>query len=112
MNRKHIFPGAETATKAVVQIGKRKGRGFIIGDEDYRCIITAAHCLPRSRYPKPHLANGVNELTFSNIAGPLGAKRGTIWAELMISTGNEGAGNNQCPSLMDCLPPWLVRKMI
>jgi Trypsin-like peptidase domain len=66
-------------TAAVVQVGN--GRGFIVGTDRARYVITAAHCLPRSRYPSPHLANSVNELTFPRIIGPLGSK-GTIWAEL------------------------------
>lgn len=56
-------------TAAVVQVGT--GRGFIVGAAyDQRYIITAAHCLPRSRYPFPHLANGVRELTFPRLIGP------------------------------------------
>jgi hypothetical protein len=66
-------------TAAVVHVGD--GRGFIVGSEKGRYVVTAAHCLPRSRYPFPHLANGVSELTFPRIMGPLGSKR-TIWAEL------------------------------
>jgi hypothetical protein len=70
---------------AVVQVGNRKGRGFIVrAAHDERYVLTAAHCLPRWRYPRPHLANGINELTFSNFLGPLDAKHGTIWAELGV----------------------------
>jgi len=50
--------------------------------EDERYVITAAHCLPRSRYPSPHLGNGATELTFDNFLGQLSQKRRTIWAEL------------------------------
>jgi len=71
-------------TGAVVQIC-RGGRGFIIRNDDDTCfIVTAAHCLPRSKYPRPHLGNGVSELTFPRVAGSLGAKHGTIWAELCV----------------------------
>jgi hypothetical protein len=202
-------------TSAVVQVGKRKGRGFIVGAVDGGCyIVTAAHCLPRRRDPRPHLGNSINELTYPNFVGPLGAKHGTVWAELctlsltddiavfgapdnqelsdqadqyvaftataiqiaaspaavepykwhalpgapawvlsldgdwlrctvhnggrwltldgvpiksgmsgspilnadgaaigLISTGNEGFGRNTHPSLMDCLPPWLSRRL-
>jgi hypothetical protein len=30
----------------------------------------------------------------------------------LLSTGNEGLGNNQHPSLADCLPPWLWRELM
>jgi hypothetical protein len=72
-------------TSAVVKVGA--GRGFVVGAEhEQRYIITAAHCLPRSRYPRPHLANGCSELAFPRIIGPLGSKRAerTIWAELCV----------------------------
>jgi hypothetical protein len=202
-------------TSAVVQVRNGKGRGFIVGPAHRdRYIVTAAHCVPRWRYPRPHLANGINELTFPNFVRPLGVKRGTVWAELcvlnltddiavfrgpddqelsdeadqyeqftakamkvsappaavesyrwlevsgskawvlslddrwlpcsvhnggrfltlsgveikggmsgspilnaegaaigLISTGNEGYGKNKHPSLMDCLPPWLWRRL-
>jgi hypothetical protein len=70
-------------TKAVVRVGG--GRGFIVGAEhEERHIITAAHCLPRERYPSPHLANDANELTVPQIAGPVTAKRLTIWGEMCV----------------------------
>jgi hypothetical protein len=69
-------------TSAVVKVGD--GRGFIVASEKGRFVVTAAHCLPRSRYPSPHLANGVDEMTFPRIMGPLGSKRRTIWAELCV----------------------------
>jgi hypothetical protein len=59
----------EKAKRAVVQVGY--GRGFVVGTPSERFIVTAAHCLPRSRYPRPHLANG----TLPRIIGPLGSKR-------------------------------------
>ena len=55
-------------TCAVVQVGA--GRGFIVeAEHQERYIITAAHCLPRSRYPFPHLANTSPELTLPRIIG-------------------------------------------
>jgi hypothetical protein len=72
----------ERAKGAVIRVGA-SGRGFIVSaGEDKRYVITAAHCLPRSRLPSPHLANSGRELTFSNFLGPLGQKQRTIWAEL------------------------------
>ena len=68
----------ESATPAVVRVGD--GRGFIVSAGDERCVITAAHCLPQ--HPPPHLANGVTELAYPNIFGPLATDKRTIWAEL------------------------------
>lgn len=73
----------QTAKRAVVQVGY--GRGFVVSAGEYGSyVITAAHCLPRWRYPYPHLANSTTELTFPRIIGALGSKRKeqTIWAEL------------------------------
>jgi Trypsin-like peptidase domain len=71
----------EKAKRAVVQIGD--GRGFVVGAGEYdRYVITAAHCLPH--HPPPHLANGVTELTYKNLIGPLAKKRRTIWAGLVV----------------------------
>ena len=44
------------------------------------------HCLPRCRYPFPHLANDGRELTFPRFIGPLGSKRSkhSIWGELCV----------------------------
>jgi Trypsin-like peptidase domain len=75
----------ERAKGAVIRVGAKGGRGFIVSpgeDEDERYVITAAHCLPRSRYPSPGLANSATELTFPNFLGQLSQKRLTIWAEL------------------------------
>ena len=66
----------------MIRVGA-SGRGFIVSaGEDERYVITAAHCLPRSRYPSPHLANSATDLTFRNFLGRLSQKRLTIWAEL------------------------------
>jgi Trypsin-like peptidase domain len=70
-------------TAAVVQVGA--GRGFIVGAaDDQRYVITAAHCLPRSRYPSPHLGNSGSDLTFPRTIGPIGAKKRSIWGELCV----------------------------
>jgi len=72
----------EKAKGAVIRVGAG-GRGFIVSaGEDERYVITAAHCLPRSQYPSPHLANSSRELAFPNFLGPLGQKKRTIWAAL------------------------------
>jgi hypothetical protein len=68
-------PTPQFRTAAVVQVGKG-GRGVILGGEyDRRYIVTAAHCVPRSRYPHPHLANGFIELGIHKYVGSLNAKR-------------------------------------
>jgi hypothetical protein len=71
----------EIAKRAVVRFGAG-GRSFIVSAGGDRYVITAAHCLPRDRIPRPNLANGVSELTFPDIIGKLASKRATIWAEL------------------------------
>jgi hypothetical protein len=73
-----IPPFLQAAKPAVVHVGD--GRGFIVSTGESRYVITAAHCLPRR--PPPHLANGVPELTYPNILGPLATDERTIWAEL------------------------------
>ena len=70
-------------TNAVVQVGD--ARGFILkGQYGKRFVVTAAHYLPRSRYPFPSLANTGTDLALRNFIGPLGSKRSrrTIWAEI------------------------------
>ena len=68
--------------RAIVRFGD--GRGFIVGAGHYRYVITAAHCLPFEQVPKPHLANGLSELTFGKIMGRVTAKRLTIWGQLCV----------------------------
>src|SRR5579883_2565041 len=70
---------------AVVQVGCCAGRGFIVGNaHGSRYVVTAAHCLERSRFPRPNLAFHVREWTFPNVMATLGANRGTISAELCV----------------------------
>src|SRR5437868_13867612 len=66
----------QKAKRVVVQVGG--GRGFVVGSRADRFIITAAHCVPRKRYPYPILANSVPELTVPRIIGPLGSKRAAL----------------------------------
>lgn len=78
------FRPCETA-RAIVQVGSRDGRGFIVGRaQRSRYVVTAAHCLERSRFPQPNLAFHVREWTFPNVMGPIGTNRGTISAELCV----------------------------
>jgi hypothetical protein len=60
----------DVAKRAVVRVGD--GRGFVVGADEYRYVITAAHCLPK--HPEPHLANGPDELTYANLIGPVERK--------------------------------------
>ena len=70
---------------AIVQVGGRDGRGFIVGSaHGARYVVTAAHCLARSRFPRPNLAFHVRDWMFPNVIGTLGADRGTISAELCV----------------------------
>jgi hypothetical protein len=74
-------PAFKSAKRAVIQVGDA-GRGFVVSAGETRYVVTAAHCL--QRYPKPHLANSVLELTYPKIIGKLTSKRTTIWAELCV----------------------------
>jgi hypothetical protein len=60
-------------SSAVVRVGD-SGRGVIVAGEfdQRRYIVTAAHCLPRSRYPRP-MAMGTSGLR--KFVGALAAKR-------------------------------------
>jgi hypothetical protein len=71
----------ESAKRAVIRVGTG-GRGFIASTGDKRYVVTAARCVPHSRFPRPHLANSAPELIFCNLIGPLASKQRTIWAEL------------------------------
>src|SRR5882724_2803964 len=71
---------SENVKRTVVYVGD--GRGFIVSAGESRYVLTAAHCLPHSKLPRPHLANSIPELTFPKIIGPLASKHQTIWAEL------------------------------
>lgn len=71
-----------TATSAVVQVGKHGGRGFIVAAGERRYVVTAAHCVGlRPPMPVPHRANG--EVTYQNFVGPLGGER-RVWAECLF----------------------------
>jgi trypsin-like peptidase len=68
--------------KAVVRVGSG-GRGFVVGTDHSRFVITAAHCVPPDRLPTPHPGNGSSELTFQDVIGPLGKRaKQKIWGEL------------------------------
>lgn len=60
-------------SQSLVKVGD--GRGFIVGPEHGRMVVTAAHCLPRLPEPRadPHL----------QLLGPLGGAA-TIWAEMLF----------------------------
>ena len=62
------------ATRAVVQIGRHGGRGFILAVGDKRYVVTAAHCF-YDKLPVPHGARSSHEVTYRNLIGPLGDKR-------------------------------------
>ncbi|WP_314961492.1 serine protease [Bradyrhizobium cosmicum] len=72
----------EAIAPAIVKVGG--GRGFIVSSGTDHYVITAAHCLPRSRYPRPHLANSGNDLIFPEIIGQIGSKKRNIWGELCV----------------------------
>jgi hypothetical protein len=65
------------------------GRGFVVNRRGYLgrpepIVITAAHCLPRSRLPVPHPARAEWEATYPRLLGPLGGKR-TVAADCLFT---------------------------
>ena len=69
-----VVAASAAATRAVVQIGRHGGRGFIIVGGERRYVVTAAHCI-FDKLPVPHPARDSNEVTYRNLIGPLGGKR-------------------------------------
>jgi hypothetical protein len=79
-NKTTIEPMAqEEWANAVITVGS--GRGFVIGVNRRRMVITGAHCLPK--LPPAHGAAYLEETTFGKILGPLG-KRPTVSAECLF----------------------------
>jgi Trypsin-like peptidase domain len=64
----------------VVQVGY--GRGFVVGSDSRRLVLTAAHCLPK--LPPPHALSYLEERTYGNLLAPLSGKR-TVWAECLFA---------------------------
>jgi hypothetical protein len=69
--------------KAVVKVGSG-GRGFVVKLNDRRYVITAAHCLPRSRWPYPILAHCSSDAFLPKMIGALDAKSCSISAEFCV----------------------------
>jgi Trypsin-like peptidase domain len=69
-----VVAASAGATRAVVQIGRHGGRGFIIVVGERRYVVTAAHCV-FDKLPVPHSARDSNEVTYRNLIGPLGGRR-------------------------------------
>ncbi len=64
-------------TRSVIRVDG--GRGFVVGTDDERFVITAAHCLPH--FPPSMSFSGSIERTYAKLLGPLGRKRTPVWAE-------------------------------
>jgi hypothetical protein len=64
----------------VVQV--RYGRGFVIGRDDWRLVVTAAHCLPK--LPPAHAVSYFEDRTYENLLEPLGCKT-NVWAECLFA---------------------------
>jgi hypothetical protein len=64
-------------TRAVIRVGD--GRGFVVGTDRERFVITAAHCLPR--LPPSLSFSFIEERTYAKLLGPIGRKRTPVWAE-------------------------------
>jgi hypothetical protein len=69
-----VVAASAAATRAVVQIGRHGGRGFILAVGERRYVVTAAHCV-FDKLPVPYSARDNNEVTYRNLIGPLGGKR-------------------------------------
>jgi len=59
---------------AVIAVGK--GRGFIIRAGCRHLVISAAHCLPRFRFPPRASISYVSERTYRKLLGAIGQRRG------------------------------------
>ncbi len=64
-------------TLSVIRVGG--GRGFVVGAEDERFVITAAHFLPH--FPPSVSFSTIEERTYAKLLGQLGRKRTPVWAE-------------------------------
>jgi Trypsin-like peptidase domain len=64
-------------TRSVIRVSG--GRGFVVGTDDERFIITAAHCLPH--FPPGMSFSSIEERTYAELLGSLGRKRTPVWAE-------------------------------
>lgn len=78
------------ALGAVVTVGH--GRGFVVEGINFiggleRYVITAAHCLPKSkggqRLPPPHGSSYTEERTYKKLLAPLG-KKPSVWCECLF----------------------------
>jgi hypothetical protein len=65
----------ERAKRGVLKVGD--GRGFVVGNDDFRYVITAAHCLPW--FPPCHAASYLEQRTYRDLLGPLGGLC-AVWA--------------------------------
>jgi hypothetical protein len=66
-------------TRAVVRVGD--GRGFVIGTDRARFVVTAGHCLPE--LPPFHALSHLAERTWK-LLGPLGGGV-SVWAECLFA---------------------------
>ncbi len=60
----------------------RFGRGFVIGGDESRFVVTAAHCLPK--LPPAHAMSYFGDRTYKNLLASLGRKT-SIWAECLFA---------------------------
>jgi hypothetical protein len=73
----NLANGLENAKRGVLKVGD--GRGFVVGNEFDRYVITAAHCLPE--LPPAIAYSDTGERTHRDLLGPIGGPC-TVWAEV------------------------------
>jgi hypothetical protein len=70
----------EVPLETIVRVGD--GRGFIVGTDNFRVTVTAAHCVPSEIYPPPHLSNSSQELFRRDLIRRRARRANkTVWAE-------------------------------
>jgi hypothetical protein len=79
----------EHAKRSILKIGT--GRGFVVGNGEFRYVITVAHCLPW--FPPCH---ALENHTYGDLLGPLDGAT-SVWAECCFLDDSTEATEINCP---------------